>query len=119
MSDSRQKGYELMETEQVERAITSALERNPRVTVPQEFAAKVAQSLPGGVPTRAGMVLKAGSVGKRLAVVAMVLLAAFLCVLAPHAATSFSSPAFDLELMVLAELGAVAWMLARMQSGRL
>ena len=85
----------------------------------QEFAAKVAQSLPGGVPTRAGMVLKAGSVGKRLAVVAMVLLAASLFVLAPHAATSFSSPAFDLELMVLAELGAVAWMLARMQSGRL
>jgi hypothetical protein len=119
MSDMRQEGQQRMGTEDVERAITVALERKPRVAVPEDFAARVAQSLPRGVSLRAGVVLKAGSVGRRVAVVAMVLLAASLFVLAPHAATSFSSPAFDVELVVLAELGAVAWLLARMQSGRL
>jgi hypothetical protein len=49
----------------------------------------------------------------------VVVLAAALFVLAPHAGPSFSNLAFDLELMVLAELGAVAWVLARMQDGRL
>ena len=42
-----------------------------------------------------------------------------LFVLAPHAGPSFSNVGFDVELLVLAELGAVAWVLGRMQAGSL
>jgi hypothetical protein len=48
-----------------------------------------------------------------------VLLTVALFVLAPQAGPSFSNVRFDVELLVLTELGAVAWVLGRMQAGRL
>jgi hypothetical protein len=120
MNSGPQEVQQMMEQESMERAITSALERQPQVVVPEQFAAKVAQALPGGVASRAGLALKARSVARSVALVAAVLLAGTLFILAPHAADpSFSNLAFDLELLVLAELGAVAWVLGRMQAGRL
>jgi len=107
MSDTEQ-------NEAMEQQIAGALERRPRVAVPAGFAARVAQAMtPGPSPYRAPRAVKT------VAAVAAVLLAAALFVLAPHAGPSFSNLGFDVELLVLAELGAVAWVLGRMQAGSL
>jgi hypothetical protein len=98
----------------LEAAIARALERRPQAMPPEGFAARVVLSLPVG-PARP----RKWSAGKAVAGIAAVVLAVALFVLAPHAGPSFSSVAFDVELVVLAELGAVAWVLARMQDGRL
>jgi len=93
MSDTEQ-------NEAMEQQIAGALERRPRVAVPAGFAARVAQAMtPGPSPYRAPRAVKT--------------------VLAPHAGPSFSNVGFDVELLVLAELGAVAWVLGRMQAGSL
>jgi hypothetical protein len=114
MSEIRGEMNESREQAVLEAAIGRALERPPHARVPEGFAARVAKSLPVGAARR-----PIWSAGKAVAGVAVVVLAAALFVLAPHAGPSFSNLAFDLELMVLAELGAVAWVLARMQDGRL
>jgi len=111
MSDTEQ-------NEAMEQQIAGALERRPRVAVPAGFAARVAQAMtPGPSPYRAPH--RAPRAVKTVAAVAAVLLAAALFVLAPHAGPSFSNVGFDVELLVLAELGAVAWVLGRMQAGSL
>jgi hypothetical protein len=94
----------------LETAITQALEQQPRVTVPVDFAARVRAALPaqprGRVRRFAGR-----SVSQTAATVAAVGLVAALCVLAPHARPSFESVAFDMEMLVLVELGlVVAWL---------
>jgi len=98
----------------LEAAIARALEQRPQAMPPEGFAVRVALSLPVGSPRP-----RRWSAGKALAGVAAVVLAVALFILAPHAGPSFSNVAFDVELVVLAELGAVAWVLARMQDGRL
>ena len=106
----------MSENEALEQRIERALERRPQVAVPAVFAARVARMLP---VQRGWGVGVARSAGKMAAGVAAVLLAGALFVMAPHALPSFSSLAFDVELVVLAELAAVAWVLARMDGERL
>ena len=98
----------------LEAAIARALERRPQAMPPEGFVARLAGSLPVGSVRR-----RTWSAGKAIAWVAAVALAVALFVVAPHAGPSFSNLAFDVELMVLAELGAVVWVLARMQGGLL
>jgi hypothetical protein len=107
------------ENEVLEQRIERALQRQPQVLVPAEFAAGVARALPVRSATRGWGAGRVWSVGKMAAGVAAVVLAGALFALAPHAVPSFSSLAFDVELLVLAELAAVAWVLARMDGGRL
>ncbi len=91
-----------------EARLTRALEQQPEVTVPTEFAARVRAALPQQTPLRARRVVR---VSRTSAVVSGVVLLAAMCWLAPHSRASFSSAAFDMELVLLAELaGVAAWM---------
>ena len=97
----------------VDAAITRALERQPEVVVPMDFAAKVRAALPAQPKVRerrsAGMIAAgAAAVGLLLA----------LCLLAPHARPSFESMAFDLEMVLVVELvGVAAWLGMRRSDG--
>ncbi len=104
---------------QLDQQIVRALERHPPVRGQAGFAARVARALPAR-PARSNVFAGVrGSAGKTAALVAAALLAAALFLLAPHAGPSFSNVAFDVELLVLAELAAVGYGLARMLAGRL
>jgi len=117
--------FGMMDTEQykamkeMDQQIVGALERHPQLAVPEGFAARVVQALPAGVAQRRWFAIRPGSAGQTVALAAALLLAAALFVLAPHAGRSFSSVAFDVELLVLVELAAVGYALARMLGGRL
>ena len=94
--------------EEFEAAITRALEHSPEASaIPTGFAARVAASLPKQRAPR--RVIHAG---RTAAVVAMVVLAIVLFALAPHVTPSFTSVMFYIELIILAQLGAIAYWLA-------
>ncbi len=114
MSENRQKLEAAMELQAMERELVRALERRPQVTVPADFAARVVLALPAAGGSR-----RTPRAGKTVAMAAAVLLAGALFVLAPHAGPSFANVGFDVELLVLAELAAVAWVLGRMEAGRM
>jgi hypothetical protein len=96
-----------------EAAITRALERQPEVRVPVNFAAKVRAGLPAQPTVRARR-----SVGRMAAAVAAAGLVLALCWLAPHARPSFESVAFDLEMVLVVELaGVAAWLGTRRSDG--
>ncbi len=109
----------MKQAQAIEQQIDRALERQPPVEVPEGFAARVAQSMPARAVRRGRWAVAPGSAGKTAALAAAGLLAVALFVLAPHAGASFSSVAFDVELLVLAELAALGYGLARMLGGRL
>jgi ferric-dicitrate binding protein FerR (iron transport regulator) len=89
-----------------EAAITRALEQQPSVAIPAEFAARVRASLPAQPKVRARR-----SVGRIAATAAAAGLVVALWWLAPHVRPSFASMAFDMELLLLAELaGVAAWL---------
>ena len=96
-----------------EAAITRALERQPEVRVPVDFAAKVRAALPAQPTVRVRR-----SVGRMAAAVAAAGLVLALCWLAPHARPSFESVAFDLEMVLVVELaGVAAWLGTRRSDG--
>ena len=92
---------------EMEAAVTRALEQRQEPVVPADFAARVMQSLPPQPQARAKM-----RVGYMVGVVAAVVLTGVVFALAPHAAPSFTNLTFDVELMLLAELGGIAYWLA-------
>ena len=114
MNKSRDEFEGAMELQAAEAVLVRALERRPQVTVPEGFAARVAWALPAEASLH-----QAPRAGKTVAMVAAVLLTVALFVLAPQAGPSFSNVRFEVELLVLTELGAVAWVLGRMQAGSL
>jgi hypothetical protein len=97
------------EETEFEATLTRALEQQPMVTVPAEFAARVMSSLPAQRPSRrqARMHLQ---VSRTTALAGVAMLLAAMCWLAPHSTASFRSAAFDMELLLLGELaGVAAW----------
>ncbi len=93
----------------MEAAITRALERQPEVVVPEDFAARVRASLPAQPKARARR-----SVGRIAGTAAAAGLIVALCWLAPHTQPSFASVAFDMEMLLLVELaGVAAWLAMR------
>ena len=89
--------------------LTKELERVPEVVVPSNFAVRVREALPAVKPARAKV-----RVGRVVSMVCAVVLVVMMFVLAPHAAPKFTSVAFDVELMVLAQLaGIVYWLAAK------
>jgi len=95
-----------------EARVTRALEAQPLVVVPADFAVRVRQALP--VPSQRRSVV---SMGRVAAIVGAVVLAVALFALAPHARPEFTSLAFDMELVVLLELGAIAyWFVGRREA---
>jgi len=102
----------MMDEKSFEAEVTRALEQKPSVAVPVDFAARVKLALPAQPKVRAGR-FAGQSVGQIAAVVGAVGLFAGLCLLAPHARPSFESLAFDLEMVLLVELGGVVVWLGR------
>jgi hypothetical protein len=93
-----------MSDKQMEVAITRALEQQPKVAVPADFAARVRNSLPPQPRRRAER-----PVGRTVAMIGGLVTLAAMFAVAPHVAPNFTSVAFDLELVLLAELGGIAW----------
>ena len=102
--------------EAFEAAITRALEYSPEQgyspessasAIPVDFAARVVASLPNQRPARPVM-----RAGRTVAIVALVVLAIVLFALAPHVTASFTSVMFYIELIILAQLGSIAYWLA-------
>lgn len=95
--------------QEFEAVLTRRLESAPVVDVPLDFAARVRAALPPVRKRRAPMAL-----GRKTALVGLVVLSLSLFALAPHAAPTFGNVAFDLELLVIAELGGIAyWLMVR------
>ncbi len=90
-----------------EAAIVRALELRPEPVVPADFAARVMQSLPAQIVARPRR-----RVGRTVALVAAIVLSLALFVIAPHAQPSFASLTFDIEMLLLAQLGAIGYWLA-------
>jgi hypothetical protein len=98
-----------LQDENFDAVVTRAIERRPEVSVPVNFAARVAAALPSQRPRRNPM-----QVGRIAAFVAAGVLAVAMCLLAPHATPTFGSLAFDFELVVIVQLGGIAyWLTAR------
>lgn len=96
---------------QFEARLTRALERRPRVAIPENFAARVASSLPPHRPRRRIVPVRKLALGAAALASALAMFA-----VAPHAAPSFTNLAFDVELMLLAELFGSVYGLIRRSS---
>jgi hypothetical protein len=91
-------------------AIVHALEQAPVVAVPETFAVRVtARALAEGRQQNS----RRGAVGRRAALVSGIVLVLALFAFAPHATPRFSDLRFDMELMLLTELGLVGYVLSR------
>ena len=93
-----------------EAELTRLLERAPAVDVPAEFAAKVRARLPAARPAR-----RAASVGQTVAIVCAVVIALALFMVAPHAQGNVLSFGFWMEMLLLVELGGIAYWLSKRQ----
>ena len=91
-----------------EARVTEALERRPMAAVPQDFAAKVMVALPPLKPRRRRM-----NVGRKAALAGALASLLTMFALAPHAVPSFTDLAFDVELLLMAELAGIAWGFSR------
>ena len=95
-----------------EAAITQALELRRDPVIPAGFAARVMQSLPAQKPVTPRL-----QVGRTIGIIAAAVLMAGMFALAPHATPNFTSLTFDVELLLLAELGALSyWLTARREA---
>ncbi len=99
------------------KAVEHALEQSPVLHIPADFAARVAAQ----AVTQPGLQRVPGSAypasfGPRLAVASGLLLTGALFALAPHATPSFANLRFDLELLLLTEVGGIGFLLTRVQS---
>jgi hypothetical protein len=92
---------------EMEAAMTRALEQPPTVAIPQGFAARVARSLPAAPVARRPVYA-----GRTVASIAAVVLLVAVFVVAPHSQPSFANVAFDLEILLIAQVGGIAYWLA-------
>ena len=93
-----------------EEAIAVALERTPEARVPVDFAERVARAaVAQRVPARSPW----SGFGARAALGSTAVLLVALFAYAPHGSSGFLDLRFDVELLLLAELGGVAWIAAR------
>ena len=94
---------------ELETAITQALELRREPSVPSDFATRVMRSLPAQPASRPRV-----RVSRTIGIVAAAILTLSVFALAPHATPNFTSLAIDLELALQAELtGIVYWLGSR------
>lgn len=98
--------------EAFEARMLRALERAPEPQVPADFAARIAASLPALPPPRKPLRL-----GRTVALLSVAVLAVAMFLLAPLSAPTFSSIAFDLEILLLLQMAGIAYWLTVKQSG--
>ena len=93
-------------------SVQRALGRSPAVHVPESFAARVSALAVAQPRTRhsgwAGWAGWAGF-GPRIALASAIAVTVAMFAFAPHASPSFTDLHFDIELVLLAELGGMAW----------
>ena len=89
-----------------EARLTRALEQTPEAYVPSDFATRVSAALPAPRAVREPLRWT-----RKVAAAAILVLAASMFALAPHAAPTFGNLAFDAELMVILQLGGIAYWL--------
>jgi hypothetical protein len=97
--------------DQIESMVTRALEQRPAVAVPEDFAVRVRAALPAVRP-----VPRRVSVGRAFGLGSAVGLTVALFAIAPHMQPDFRSLGFAMEMLVMVELGAVVWFLARQKA---
>jgi hypothetical protein len=97
----------MSEQMKLDTAMIRALEQPPAVVIPADFAARVARSLPPVAAARRPVYA-----GRTVASIAAVVLLVALFVVAPHSQPSFANVAFDLEILLIAQVGAIAYWLA-------
>ncbi len=96
----------------LEASLLSALEHPAEVDVPPGFAARVIAALPA--PRRAPAPLQ---LGRKTAVVSVIVLSIAMFALAPHTAPTFGNLAFDTELLVIAQLAGITyWLTVRRET---
>lgn len=83
-----------------------ALEHAPQPAIPTDFAAKVAASLPALKPARKPLRLS-----RTVSLISLGVLTVAMFILARYASPSFTSIAFDFELVLIAQMAAIGyWM---------
>ena len=93
--------------------LQTALERKPDVAIPADFAQRVV-SRAGALPqSRAS---KAIPYARFTALIVAAIVAVVLFALAPSMAADFRDRRFDLEMLVLLQLGVLAWWMGRQPS---
>jgi hypothetical protein len=90
--------------DKMEAAITRTLEKRREPVVPVEFAARVARSLPPRRKQRRRI-----PVGRAAAMAGMLAMALTMFALASQVTPEFSNFAFDLELLLLVQMGGLGW----------
>jgi hypothetical protein len=96
--------------ENLETAITRALEQRPEAAVPAEFAGRVMRSLP---PRHRRRKMPVGRAGVLAGIVALALT---MFALAPHVTPQITNFAFDLELLLLAQMAGIGWWFFKAES---
>ena len=95
--------------------LTRRLAHAPGIQVPADFAARVRASLPAqpvtAQPRQHTLSTPRHDIAQVVALVCAAVIAATLFALAPHAQASLSSVAFWMELLLLMELGGIAYWL--------
>lgn len=94
-------------------AVQAALERKPDVAMPAYFARRVATRVGAFPPSRRS---RAIPYARLTAMIVCLVVAISLFALAPSTAADFRDRRFDLELLVLLQLGVLAWWLGRQPS---
>jgi hypothetical protein len=113
MDDSRYKPMgDPDDAAQIDAAVLRVLSTPPRVAVPADFAARVRRALPAQKPSRSAF-----RPARSAAIAASIATLAAVFYLASHAAPSFTSLPFDMELLLLLELAGIMTWVARMQQG--
>jgi hypothetical protein len=92
---------------ELDAAMIRALEQPPAVAIPADFAARVARSLPPVAAARRPIYA-----GRTVASIAVGVLLVALFVVAPHSQPSFANVAFDVEILLIAQVGAIAYWLS-------
>jgi len=96
--------------ENLEAAITRALEKRPDTAVPAEFAGRVMRSLPPRKQRRKM------PVGRTAVLAGLLALALTMFALTPHVTPQFTNFAFDLELLLLVQMAGIGWWFFRADS---
>jgi hypothetical protein len=101
----------------VEAMVTRALERRPEIAVPEDFAARVARSLPAKEPKGAEARPVFGRAAGYLATAAMMVVLVALALMHPEALSAGRGFLFAVEMLVVAQLLAVVFWLGMKSDG--
>ena len=100
--------------DELETTVVRALEQKPAVRVPEGFAARVA-AMAVAQPVAAVKARRRVSVGRMMALAAMVVLAVVLFAVAPLAGTRVASWPFVVEMVVLVQMAAIGYGMMRLE----